>query len=223
MAASSDEDGAAIAVFGERVETARRYAELLGTSAVERGLIGPREVPRLWSRHILNSAVVVELVSPGLRVIDVGSGAGLPGIAMAIARPDLEVTLVEPLLRRVTWLQEVVSELELSSVRVLRGRAEELTGRVEADVVTARAVAPLGVLAGWCLPLLRAGGLLLAVKGRNAPEEVSAASDALHRLGATRWSVRHCGEAVLTEATTVVEVVAGTRRPRVVHRPRPRR
>ncbi len=208
-AVPAEEAGAVAAVFGGRESLALRFAEHLRTSGVERGLIGPREVPRLWSRHILNCAVVESLIAPDESLVDVGSGAGLPGMVLAIARPDLSVVLVEPLLRRVVWLAEVQEDLGLERVEVVRGRAESLAGSVRTDVVVARAVAPLDVLAGWCLPLLEPGGRLLALKGRAAREELAAAVPALERLGAEGWRVRQCGEGLLAEPTTVVEVVAG--------------
>jgi 16S rRNA (guanine527-N7)-methyltransferase len=150
-------------------------------------LIGPRELPRLWERHLLNSAAIASLVPAGARVVDVGSGAGLPGIPLALARPDLTVTLLEPLARRVAFLTECVDRLGLERVTVVRGRAEEGPVRRElggADVVTARAVAPLDRLAGWCLPLLRPGGLLLAMKGSTAAEELAAAGSLPGAAGA---------------------------------------
>jgi 16S rRNA (guanine527-N7)-methyltransferase len=165
----------AACVFGERLPLATRYAAHLAGTGVERGLIGPREAPRIWERHLLNCAVVAELLPDGARVVDLGSGAGLPGIPLALARPDLEVVLVEPLARRVDWLTEVVDDLELP-VRIERGRAEEpgVRRRWEgADVVTARAVAPLARLAGWALPLLRPAGVLVALKGASAQAEVA--------------------------------------------------
>lgn len=197
------------AVFGERVLLARMFVEHLATTGVARGLLGPREVPRLWERHVLNCAVVERLIPFGAGVVDVGSGAGLPGIAVAILRPDLRMDLLEPLLRRVEWLQSVVDDLGLDQVRVTRGRAEEQAGEL-ADVVVARAVAPLSVLAGWCLPLLRSGGELLAVKGRSAVEEIAEAEPVLRRLGAVCWEILRVGEDVLDEPTTVVRVVART-------------
>ncbi|MBK6873923.1 MAG: 16S rRNA (guanine(527)-N(7))-methyltransferase RsmG [Kineosporiaceae bacterium] len=201
---------AASQLFGDRLELAVRYADLLGGSAVERGLIGPREVPRLWDRHLLNCAAVAEVIPEGSRVVDVGSGAGLPGIALAIARPDLRVSLLEPLQRRVNWLSEAVTELGLSSVTVCRGRAEEASDEVrDADVVTARAVAALDRLVVWCLPLARPGGVLLALKGQAVAEELSTAEPALRRLSARRWQVRTCGANVLDVPTTVVEIEAG--------------
>jgi 16S rRNA (guanine527-N7)-methyltransferase len=201
--------GAVAALFGDRAELARAFFVHLSTTAVTRGLIGPREVPRLWERHLLNCAAVAELVPMEAFLVDVGSGAGLPGIAIAIARPDVSVTLVEPLQRRVTWLEEVVADLGLENVTVCRARAEEVRGVIAADVATARAVAALPVLAGWCLPLVRPGGQLLAVKGRTAAEELDASVDELTRLGATGWEIRTCGETALAEPTTVVCVTAG--------------
>lgn len=193
-------------VFGDRLPLAERYAALLTEHGVERGLIGPREVPRIWNRHVLNSAVVGELLSRAAGVVDVGSGAGLPGIPLAIARPDLRVVLLEPMARRVAWLTEVVHTLGLP-VSVLRGRAEEPTVREQlggADVVTARAVAPLAKLAGWCLPLLRPGGMLVAVKGASAAEEIARDGTAIRRMGGSEPSVASCGGDVLATPTTVV-------------------
>lgn len=160
-----------------------RYAELLATEGVVRGLIGPREVPRLWERHLLNSMALAPGVPLGARVADVGSGAGLPGLVLAIGRPDLSMTLVEPLLRRTTFLQEVVDELGLAHVTVRRARAEELHGEVRFDVVTSRAVAPLGRLLGWCMPLTQPEGCVLALKGSRAAEEVDAVRPLLGRHG----------------------------------------
>jgi 16S rRNA (guanine527-N7)-methyltransferase len=191
--------------FGPHAEAAHAFAVQLATSAVERGLIGPRELPRLWSRHILNCAAVAPVLPAEATVVDVGSGAGLPGLVIAIARPDVVVTLVEPLLRRVTWLEEVTDTLQLPNVRVTRARAEELAPGV-ADVATARAVAPLEKLAGWCMPLVKPGGAMLAIKGRSAPEEVASAEDALRRLGGRSWRVLELGGDLLHEPTIVVEV-----------------
>lgn len=198
---------AARLVFGDRLPLARRYAELLATDGVVRGLIGPREAPRLWERHLLNCAVVGELIPNGSSVIDVGSGAGLPGIVLGVARPDLRVTLVEAMARRTAFLDEVVDALDLASrVRVVRARAEEYRDPA-ADIVTARAVAPLDRLAAWCLPLVAAGGYLLALKGESATEEVATHRGAVRRLGGGEPVVRHCGVEVLDPPTTVVEIV----------------
>ncbi|QUH05668.1 16S rRNA (guanine(527)-N(7))-methyltransferase RsmG [Saccharopolyspora erythraea] len=195
-------------VFGDELTTAGRFAELLREHGVRRGLIGPRELDRLWERHLLNSAVLAELLPPNCRVVDVGSGAGLPGIPLAIARPDLELTLLEPMARRVAWLQEVITELGLNA-EVMRGRAEEgpvrerLAGQ---DVVTARAVAPMARLAKWCLPLLRPEGRLLALKGSSAAEEIERDATAIRAAGGGRLEVVSCGDGVLEVPTTVVVV-----------------
>lgn len=179
-----------------------RYVDMLATVGLERGLIGPREVERLWDRHVLNSVVVTPRLAEGADVADVGSGAGLPGVVWAIARPDVRLTLIEPLLRRTTFLTEVVDELTLSNVTVMRARAEDVTAQF--DVVTARAVAPLERLARWCLPLIRDGGVLLALKGQRAPEEVEAARGAITRLGGTDMVIETYGDGSVP--TTVVEV-----------------
>ncbi|MFJ5922709.1 16S rRNA (guanine(527)-N(7))-methyltransferase RsmG [Kitasatospora sp. NPDC092948] len=196
-------------VFGDRLAQAERYTELLATAGVQRGLIGPREVPRLWDRHVLNCAVLAELLPAEVSLCDVGSGAGLPGIPVALARPDVSVTLLEPLLRRTTFLEEVVRELGLDNVTVLRGRAEEMIGKLAVDVVTARAVAPLDRLAGWGMPLLRPYGQMLALKGDTAEQELTDSRAALTRLGAVKWSVIGVGEGVLETQTRVVRVEAG--------------
>lgn len=196
------------AVFGDRYALAQRYAGLLAGPGVSRGLIGPREAGRLWERHLLNSAVLGELVPEGCRVLDVGSGAGLPGIPLALARPDLAVVLLEPMSRRVAWLQEVVAELGLA-VSVYRGRAEDPRVRAELggnDVVTARAVAPLGRLAGWCLPLVAPGGRLLAVKGATAAEEVARDAIAVRAAGGGVAEVVQCGATIVRPPTTVIVV-----------------
>lgn len=153
---TAQEAVAAERIFGGQLDLAKRYVEHLATSGIERGLIGPREVPRLWSRHVLNCAVVAELIDDGAKVADVGSGAGLPGLCLAIARPDLYLTLIEPLERRVVWLEEVVMDLGLSNVEIIRSRAEAAIGKVECTVVTARAVSALKTLAPLTIPLLGA-------------------------------------------------------------------
>jgi 16S rRNA (guanine527-N7)-methyltransferase len=190
-------------VFADRLPLARRYVDLLASAGVERGLIGPREVSRLWERHVLNCAVVAERVPERATVADVGSGAGLPGLVWAIARPDLDVTLIEPQLRRTAFLDEAIEALGLDQVRVLRARAEDVDESF--DVVTARAVAPLEKLARWCLPLVRPGGVLLALKGRTASDEVASSTKALHKMGATDIVVSSYGD--LLVPTTVVEVM----------------
>lgn len=195
-------------VFGPLLPLAGRYAELLAGPGVVRGVIGPDESSRLWERHLLNSAVVAELVPRGCRVLDVGSGAGLPGIPLAVARPDLTVTLLDPMARRARWLQEVVDELQLP-IEVHRGRAEDCGCPREGpgwDVVVARAVAPLGRLAGWCLPLLARYGRLLALKGRSASEELERDGQAVRRAGGADMEVVQCGVGTVEPPTTVVVI-----------------
>jgi 16S rRNA (guanine527-N7)-methyltransferase len=196
--------------FGDRFADALRYGELLADAGVRRGLIGPREVPRLWERHLLNCAVLSEVIDEDVSVCDVGSGAGLPGIPLALARPDLRITLLEPLLRRTTFLEEVVKLLGLDNVTVARGRAEEMMGKLPpVDVVTARAVAPLERLAGWGLPLLRPHGEMAVLKGDTAEEELKAARAALHRLGAVDATIVQVGEGIVSPLSTVVRVLVG--------------
>ena len=166
----------------ERLALAERFVELLATAGVERGLIGPREAPRLWDRHVLNCLAIAGAVPLGSSVADLGSGAGLPGLVLAIGRPDLRVTLVEPLQRRTVFLDEVVDELALGQVRVLRRRAEELHGVDRFDVVTARALAPLSRLLGWAMPLVAPHGELVAMKGSSAAREIEEATGVLRRL-----------------------------------------
>lgn len=163
----------AAGVFASRLPLARTYVEVLAGAGVERGLIGPREVPRLWERHLLNCAVIEVLLPRSASVVDLGSGAGLPGLVLAIARPDLQVTLVEPMARRTQFLDEAVARLGLENVEVRRARAEELHGSLVGDVVTSRALAPLEKLLRWSAPLLTEGGTLVAIKGRSAPQEVA--------------------------------------------------
>ena len=194
--------------FGERLPLARRYAEHLATTGVEWGLVGPREASRVWERHVLNCAVVADLVPPAARVLDIGSGAGLPGIPLALARPDLRVVLVEPLARRVEWLRTVLADLELP-VEVERGRAEDTPIRRRwegADVVTSRAVAPLHRLAAWCLPLVRPGGMMLAVKGMSAPAEVERDTRAVAASGGGIPRIETCGVGIVDPPSTVVVV-----------------
>ena len=195
-------------VFGERLPLAERYAEHLATTGVEWGLVGPREASRVWERHILNCAVVADLIPPAARVLDIGSGAGLPGIPLALARPDLRVVLVEPLARRVEWLRTVLADLELP-VEVERGRAEDTPIRRRwegADVVTSRAVAPLHRLAAWCLPLVRPGGMMLAVKGMSAPAEVERDARAVAASGGGIPRIETCGIGIVDPPSTVVVV-----------------
>jgi 16S rRNA (guanine527-N7)-methyltransferase len=224
MTAAGSEDSAAAAarvepappvageVFGERLDLARHYAELLVTDGVQRGLIGPREAARVWSRHVLNCAVVTELFGDRNRVVDVGSGAGLPGVVMAIRRPDLRVDLVEPLQRRVTFLTEAVDALGLhQQVRVVRGRAEEpeiVRAVGGADWVTARAVAPMDRLMKWCLPLLARSGRLALLKGDSVREELRRQGPQLRRAGIPEPDIVRCGIGLVEPAVTVVTVEA---------------
>lgn len=202
----------AAAVFGDRLPAAERYVALLAGPGLEQGVVGPRELPRLWDRHVLNSAAVGEVLPADATVVDVGSGAGLPGIPLALARPDLTITLLEPMARRVAWLERAVAELDLA-VTVVRGRAEERETRRrcgESDVVTARAVAPLGRLATWTLPLVRPGGTLAAMKGASAADEVARDLKEIRAAGGDDPRVVRCG--VGDAATTVVLVSRSERR-----------
>ncbi|WP_425301561.1 16S rRNA (guanine(527)-N(7))-methyltransferase RsmG [Nocardia wallacei] len=199
---------AAERIFGERLPLARRYCAALAAAGVQRGLIGPREVPRLWDRHILNCAVLGELIPTGAAVVDIGSGAGLPGIPLAIARPDLRVTLVEPLLRRTIFLAEFIEEAGLE-VTVVRGRAEQPDVRKVAggaDVVTSRAVAPLSKLAKWSLPLVHNHGRMLALKGSSAAEELERDRAELLRAGGGHAQVLECGVGIVDPPTVVLSV-----------------
>ncbi len=184
--------------------------EILVGPGIERGLLGPREAPRMWDRHILNCAVVADpqagLIAPGAQVADIGSGAGLPGVVWALVRPDLQVVLIESLLRRVNFLTECVVELELTDrVQVVRDRAESVAGaQGRMDVVTARAVAPLGTLAGWGAPLLAEDGRLVALKGESAAEEVERDRAELAELGLLEVSITQVGQGIVDPPTTVV-------------------
>ena len=204
---------AAAAAFGDRLPVLEAYAALLAGPAVERGLVGPRETPRLWERHLLNCAGLAELVEPDEVVLDLGAGAGLPGLVLAAQRPDLSVVLVEPLLRRATFLIEAVEALGLRQVLVRRARAEELVGELVVGVVTARAVAPLERLAGWALPLLRPGGRLLALKGERADAELAESGGALRRAGASSASVVQVGDEAAQTLARVVVVERGAAAP----------
>ncbi|WP_407642036.1 16S rRNA (guanine(527)-N(7))-methyltransferase RsmG [Actinomadura spongiicola] len=196
-------------VFGDALPVAERYAAFLETAGVERGLIGPRETDRLWERHLINCAVVADVIPPDARVVDVGSGAGLPGIVLAIVRPDLRITLLEPLLRRTTFLTECIEMLDLRNVDVRRGRAEDMVGEITVDVATARAVAPLKRLVTWALPLLRPGGELLALKGERAAVELDEAETVLKRFGVQSTELLQVGRGMVDSPTTLVRVVAG--------------
>ena len=199
---------AAAGLFGQALPKIIRYAALLAGPAIDRGLLGPAEAERLWDRHLLNCAAVAELVPSPSSLVDLGSGPGLPGVVLAVLLPDVSVTLLEPMARRADFLRECVAELDLANATVLRGRAEDLAGQIGADVVTARAVAPLEKLAGLAVGLVRPGGLILAIKGAGAEAEVARARPALRRLGATEVEVRSVGSGIVNPAATVVTFTA---------------
>ena len=201
---TDSERNAAQTLFGDRLALAERYVEHLCTTGIEHGLLGPREVPRMWSRHVLNCAVLGTALEAGVNVADVGSGAGLPGLAVAIARPDVEMTLIEPMERRVDWLSAVIADLGLDNVQVIRARAEEVTDEVMADVVTARAVSALKKLIPLTVPLLDDDGQLLLLKGRSAGEEIEAASKVIKKHRLRTPEVLVLGADLLEEPTTVV-------------------
>jgi 16S rRNA (guanine527-N7)-methyltransferase len=190
-------------LFGDRIDLAREFTHNLAQQGEERGLIGPLELPRLWSRHILNCAIVAPLLRPG-RVGDVGSGAGLPGLVLAIARPDVSFVLIEPMERRVAWLNEQVAELGLDNVVVLRARAEDARIDDPLDQVTARAVSAFRKLLPLTAPLLRDGGEVVLMKGAAAPAEVEAATKEIRKYKVTDIEVLTLGEGVLTEVTRVI-------------------
>jgi 16S rRNA (guanine527-N7)-methyltransferase len=198
-----------------------RYAALLADAGEVRGLIGPREMPRLWERHLINSAQIAPAFEEGARLCDLGSGAGLPGVVLALVRPDLEVVLLEPLLRRTTFLREVVAELGLNQVEVVRGRAEDHAG-AGFDAVTARAVAPLDRLVRIALPMCRPAGKLVAMKGEHAAEELAAAGPALRKAGARSGRVRELAFSPYWSGVLAVEVVAGETVPAGRTKPRQR-
>lgn len=183
------------------------FASALAAEGVLRGLIGPRELPRLWERHLLNSAALLPYLPRTGRVVDVGSGAGLPGLVIACARPDLDIVLVEPMERRAAWLTETAERLGLAAVEVVQRRAEELHGALTADVVTARAVAPMDRLMSWCFPLVGDGGALLALKGSRAEEEVRVAATLIERLGGAPAEILRAETIPGVAPTGVVRVI----------------
>ena len=192
-----------IAAYPEAADSLARFAAWLAGAGVERGFLGPREVDRIWDRHIGNCAVVEELIPVNSKVFDIGSGAGLPGVVLTIVRPDISMGLIEPLMRRSEFLTEVVTDLGLSDrVTVMRGRAEELKGQT-AQIVTARAVAPLGKLLTWALPLTAKNGQILAMKGSSAATEIVDAKDMLQGRNA---EIVLCGQNIVDPLTTVVRV-----------------
>ncbi|HKX68481.1 MAG TPA: 16S rRNA (guanine(527)-N(7))-methyltransferase RsmG [Intrasporangium sp.] len=203
---------AAATVFGEQLPRAEEFVRILADTGISHGLIGPREAPRLWDRHVLNCALVHYLIpadARGQRVLDIGSGAGLPGLALAIARPDLEVHLVEPLSRRTGWLSGVVAQLDLDNVVIHTARAESMWDRITAPWVTARAVSGIVQLAQWTLPLLTPRGSLLALKGSRAAAELAEHRAALQRLGVVHADVEPIGEGMVADPTIVLRVTIG--------------
>lgn len=196
------EPDAAAELFGQRIDLARAFTDALTREGEERGLIGPLELPRLWTRHILNSAIAAPLFSG--TVADVGSGAGLPGLVLAIARPDVQWTLIEPMERRLTWLTEQVDALGLSNVEILRARAEDARRPEGFDAVTARAVSALRTLIPLTAPLVRDGGELILLKGMNAANEIDAAQKQIKKFRLSDVRVEVLGEGVLPETTRVV-------------------
>jgi 16S rRNA (guanine527-N7)-methyltransferase len=198
------EPESAKAIFGSQIDKARAFAQKLASDSDDLGLLGPRELDKIWSRHILNSAVVAETVIPGDLVADVGSGAGLPGIPMAIALPEANFVLIEPMERRSNWMLEVIKELELTNVQVRRARAEEVLD-LKFDIVTARAVAALDKLLRMCVPLLKPGGSLIALKGSKAAEEIEAAKKFQKKLRIASFEIQICGKKFLAEPTSVVK------------------
>jgi 16S rRNA (guanine527-N7)-methyltransferase len=197
------EPAVAAEIFGTRIGLARTFTDSLATFGEEYGLIGPLELPRLWSRHILNCAVVAPLLRPGL-VGDVGSGAGLPGIVLAIARPDIEFVLIEPMERRVKWLNDQVAELGLENVTVVRDRAQDARIEKPLDQLTARAVSAFGKLIPMCAPLVRPGGELVLLKGANAAAEIAAADKAIRKFRLSHVKVVELGVGLLPETTRVI-------------------
>jgi 16S rRNA (guanine527-N7)-methyltransferase len=194
-------------VFGPALERAQVFAGMLSTRGVEHGLIGPHEVPRLWDRHLLNCAVVAELIdSKPATLVDIGSGAGLPGIVLAMLRPELSVILLEPMERRCRFLTDCVTELGLDNASVLRARAQD--AMLRADIATARAVAPLDRLAELAVGLVRPGGMVLAIKGETAADELKKARPVLKRLGVRSAEVVRAGQGKVVPATTVVRFFA---------------
>ena len=193
-------------MFEDRLPFASRFVEILADTGVSHGLIGPREVPRLWERHVLNCAVIEDAFPLAAKLIDVGSGAGLPGVALAIARPDLDIHLVEPMQRRTEWLMATVAELGLANVTLHRGRAEELEGTLSAPWATARAVARVAKLARWCVPLLDGRGTVVAMKGRSAQEELDSDRRELTRLGLVESVLSEHGATVLDEPTLTLDL-----------------
>ena len=197
-------------VFGEQTDLAERFVEHLVTTGIEWGLLGPREITKMWDRHVLNCAVVHELIPKGALVADVGSGAGLPGIALAIARPDVQFILIEPLERRVDWLDMVIDDLGLANVDVLRARSEQIVETVDVDIVTARAVSAMKSLIPMTVPLLHGSGELLAIKGQSAANEIEKADKVLRKFKTQHSEVLTVGDELLEVPTTVARLTYGS-------------
>lgn len=207
MSSLEQEPAAAAQVFGDRLELARRFTGALAEHGEQRGLIGPQELPRLWSRHVLNSAIAAPLFMG--RVADVGSGAGLPGVVLAIARPDVQWVLIEPMERRCLWLNEQVAALGLANVEVVRARAEDWNGGRAFDAVTARAVSAFRTLIALTAPLVRAGGELVLLKGAGAPGEIEAAAKQIRKSRLSNVRVEMLGEGLLSEPARVIRATVG--------------
>ncbi len=206
---------AAREIFGSRLPLAEQYAQLLIGPGVERGLVGPAEAVRVWDRHLLNCAAVADLIPVPCSLVDLGSGAGLPGIVLAMLLPEAEVTLLDPMARRALFLTECVEALGLPNAAVRRGRAEDLAGQIAADVVVARAVAPMDRLAGMAAGLAKPGGLVLAIKGAGAADELLRAQPVLRQLGARDIELVQAGSGKVDPAATVIVFTTGSAR----HRP----
>lgn len=201
---------AADVIYGDRTDLADRFVTHLVTTGIEWGLLGPREIPKMWDRHVLNCAVVQELLPRGAVVADVGSGAGLPGLALAIARPDVQFVLIEPLERRVDWLDMVVDDLGIDNVDVMRARSEQVFDTVDVDIVTARAVSAMKSLVPITVPLLHGQGELLAIKGQSAATEIEKAEKVLRKFKTTKAEVLTVGEELLEVPTTVARLTFGS-------------
>lgn len=208
----------AAAFLGERLALMERYVAHLCDTGVSHGLIGPREVPRIWERHVLNCAVVHPGIADHASVADIGAGAGLPGLVLAIARPDLQMTLVEPLLRRTIWLESVIDDMELDNVQVRRARADELWGDAEYDVVTSRAVARLSELARWSLPLVKAEGAMFVLKGSRAAEEIDEDAAVLERLRVADAHIQEWGVGVVDPPTVTIRLRTSGKAPQLTRK-----
>lgn len=208
LADCENEPAVAIEIFGTQIDGAREFTKNLAIHGEEYGLIGPLELPRLWTRHILNCAVVAPLLRPG-RVGDVGSGAGLPGLVLAIARPDVEFVLIEPMERRVNWLRSQVAELDLKNVSVVRDRAQDVKVSPALDQLTARAVSAFGKLIPMCAPLVRAGGELVLMKGAAASTEITAAEKLIRKFKLSNVEVIELGDGLLPDITRVIRATVG--------------